>query len=87
MSGNQAGFTAFGAQKIRSVGHFDFVIGACSYSVKTRGVLEDEEPDSGLTSVSQVPALGLVSPPSSYSRNRSPFGLRPQRHGILTADK
>ncbi len=26
--------------------HFDFVIGACSYSVKTRGVLEDEEPNS-----------------------------------------
>jgi len=65
MSG--AGFTAFGAQKSDLLGHFDFVIGACSYSVKTRGVLEDEEPNSGLTTVSQIPALGLVSPTSRYS--------------------
>jgi hypothetical protein len=46
--------------------YFDFVIGACSYSV-THGVLEDEEPNFGLTTVSQIPALGLISPTSSYN--------------------
>jgi len=48
----------------------------CQNSWCTRGIDEDEEPNSGLTSVSQVPALGLVSPTS--------LSLRPQPHGILT---
>jgi hypothetical protein len=48
--------------------HFEFVIGAYSYSAKTRDVLEDEETHFPASQLShKFAALGLVLVTSSYS--------------------